>query len=264
MSVFLAVVIVTVLGLAGAIVLVVASHFMQVQTDERIELIQEVLPSVNCGACGFAGCADYAGAVVESGAAVNLCIPGGASTAEAVAEIMGVNAGEVGKQKAIVACQGTFAHRDRQYTYDGIETCAASATLHGGSSTCPYGCLGYGDCVVACKFDAIEVEDGVARVDMTKCTGCGACATACPKRVIWIREESEKPVVMCANHQRGAITRKACTAGCISCMKCEKVCPSGAIKVRDNVARIDLDKCTGCRACVNECPVRAITVPKAV
>lgn len=264
MSVVWAAVIVTVLGLAGAGILVVASHVMHVEVDERIEQIQQALPSVNCGACGYAGCADYASAVVESGASANLCIPGGAAVAGAVGQIMGVDAGGVSRQKAIVACQGTFDRRDRQYEYEGLQTCVACAALHAGSTTCPYGCLGYGDCVVACKFDAIEVREGVARINMEKCTGCGACATVCPKRVIWIREESEKPVVMCANHQRGAITRKACTAGCISCMRCEKVCPSNAIKVRDNVARIDLEKCTGCRACVNECPVKAIAVPKRV
>ena len=90
------------------------------------------------------------------------------------------------------------------------------------------------------------------------------CEQACPKKVIWIRPESEKPVVMCANHDRGALTRKACTAGCIGCMKCEKSCPEGAIKVTNNVARVDYEKCTGCRTCMNVCPVHAITIPKIV
>ena len=101
-------------------------------------------------------------------------------------------------------------------------------------------------------------------VDLDKCTGCGACEQACPKTVIWIRPDSEKPVVMCANHDRGALTRKACTAGCIGCMKCEKSCPEGAIKVTNNVARVDYEKCTGCRTCMNVCPVHAITIPKIV
>ena len=262
MSVTAAVVIVTLTGLCGAAILVVASQFMKVESDPRIGLVQEALPGANCGACGFAGCADYATAIIESGAKPNLCIPGGAATAADVAKISGQDAGAVVQQKAIVACQGTHEHRSQKYENTGIETCVASASLFGGSSACPYGCLGYGDCKAACKFDAIEIQHGVARVNPEKCTGCGACEEACPKRVIWIREVSEKPVVMCANHQRGALTRKECTAGCIGCMKCEKSCPSDAIHVKNNVARIDLDKCTQCHTCVNVCPVKAIAVPK--
>lgn len=264
MTVVAAVVIVTVTGLLGAAILVVASQFMHVEVDERIEAVQAALPAVNCGACGFAGCGDYATAVVESGAAPNLCVPGGESVAQAISGVMGVSAGSVAKYKAIVACQGSTQHVTQHFTYEGIASCNASAALHGGASSCPYGCLGFGDCITVCKFDAISIHEGIARIDMAKCTGCGACEAICPKRVIWIRPESEKPVVMCANHQRGAMTRSACTAGCIGCMKCERSCPEQAIKVRNNVARIDMDKCTGCRVCVNVCPVKAIAVPKLV
>lgn len=264
MSVLSAVLIVSGTGLLGAIILVVASQFMKVETDPRIGLVSAVLPGANCGACGYAGCNDYATAIVESGAPMNKCIPGGAASAQGIAEVMGSDSGDVGKFKAIVACQGTYEHRGQKFEYTGVKTCKAASMLHGGSSACAYGCLGYGDCIEACKFNAIEINNGVARVNPENCTGCGACKDACPKRVIWIREESEKPVVMCANHQRGALARKACTAGCIGCQKCEKSCPEGAIKVRNNVARIDLDKCVGCRTCVNVCPVKAIAVPKVV
>ena len=263
MSITTAVLVVTIVGLLGAVVLVAAAHFMQVEEDPRIAQVQEVLPGANCGACGYAGCADYAKAIVE-GAPVNKCVPGGAAAAEKAAAVMGVEAGEVVKRKAIVACQGDYDHTSDKYNYEGIESCAACAALYAGRSACEYGCLGYGDCVKACKFDAITVSNGLARINPEKCTGCGACEQACPKRVIWIRPESEKPVVMCANHERGALTRKACSAGCIGCMKCEKGCPEGAIKVVNNVARVDYDKCTGCRKCMNECPVHAITIPKVV
>ncbi len=264
MSVAVAVLIVASTGLLGAIVLVIASKFMSVVVDERIEQISAVLPAVNCGACGFAGCADYATSIVENNVAVNLCVPGGAATADDVAGIMGTVAGEVAQYKAIIACQGSSEYTTDKYNYSGLASCATNAVLHGGYKSCSYGCLGFGDCVRACKFGAISVNDGIARVNPELCTGCGACEEACPKRVIWIREVSEKPVVMCANHHRGAATRKECTAGCIGCKKCEKTCPDGAITVTENVARIDLEKCTGCRACVNICPVKAIAIPKAV
>ncbi len=263
MGVIAAVIIVSVTGLLGAAILVAASQFMKVEVDERVERIHEVLPNANCGACGYAGCGDYAAAIIESGAAPNLCVPGGAATASAVAEIAGLNAGNVVQQKAIVACQGTFDRREKKFDYTGPQTCAACASLYGGNTKCAYGCLGFGDCAAACKFDAITVRDGVARVNPDKCTGCGMCESVCPKKVIWIREVSDKPVVMCANHDRGAMTRKSCTAGCISCMKCEKSCPEGAIKVTNNVARIDLAKCVGCYTCVNVCSVKCISVPKS-
>ncbi len=262
MSVVSAVAVVAATGLLGAVILVVAAKFMAVEVDERISQIEEVLPSANCGACGYAGCSDYAAALVEGGAPTNLCVPGGGAVGAQVAAIMGAEAGEVAQFKAIVGCNGSFEHTSEKYLYQGLPSCKANVTLHGGSSACPYGCLGYGDCVAACKFDAIKVNNGLARVNLAKCTGCGACRAACPKKIIWIREVSEKPVVMCANHDRGALTRKECTAGCLGCKKCEKNCPTGAIHVVNNVARIDLAKCIGCRTCVNVCPVTAIAVPK--
>ncbi len=264
MTLLTAIIIVTVTGVLGAVILALASQFMRVETDPRIAQIEDVLPSVNCGACGYAGCSDYAGSIVENDEKTNLCVPGGDATAARVADIMGTHAGHVAAYKAIVACQGTVDHITKKYRYAGVATCRASNALYGGASSCPYGCLGFGDCALVCRFGAIEIQNGVARVNPAKCTGCGACKDACPKRVIWIREVSEKPVVMCANHQRGNMTAKACTAGCIGCMKCERTCPERAIKVTDNVARINLAKCVGCRACVNICPVKAIAVPKVI
>lgn len=255
--------VITVIGLLGAAILVIASHVLYVHEDERIGQVLETLPGANCGACGYAGCADYAKAIVE-GAPVNKCIPGGEKTATDAAAVMGVQAGEVVKRKAIVACQGSYDHTEDKYLYEGVESCTACAALHKGRAQCEFGCLGYGDCAKVCKFDAIVVSNGLARINPEKCTGCGACEQACPKSIIWVRPESEKPVVLCANHDRGAQTRKACTAGCIGCMKCEKGCPEGAIKVTDNVARVDYDKCTGCRKCMNDCPVHAIVIPKVV
>jgi len=262
--ILLAILIVTVIGIVGAVILVVASIFMNVPVDERVEKITEALPGANCGACGCAGCADYAKTIVEDGNAVNKCIPGGAKCAEAIGEIMGVAAGAMEMVKAVVTCSGTCEKTGKRYEFQGLQSCQAVKGFYGGDGLCQYSCLGYGDCVRACAFDAIHVKDGVAVVDREKCTGCGACAEVCPSLVISIvPEHKRKPVVLCRSKDKGGVTRKLCTAGCIGCTKCAKICPVDAIVMEDNLATIDQAKCIGCQKCVKECPVQVIHVPGA-
>ena len=258
MDIITAVLLVTLTGLISAVILVIAAKFMYVPENAQVGEVAAVLPGANCGACGYAGCNDYAKAIVEAGAAVNLCVPGGANAATAVASVMGVDAGAVESKKAVVVCQGTCDNAKTKFEYTGVQSCAACAALFGGSNACSFGCLGYGDCVKACTFGAIEVVNGVAHVNQAKCTGCGACATACPKNVITVQTESPKPVVLCHNTEKGGVTRKECTAGCIGCMKCVKTCPQQAIAVENNLAFIDHEKCIDCGACIEVCPVHAI------
>ncbi|MBR4099034.1 MAG: RnfABCDGE type electron transport complex subunit B [Clostridium sp.] len=262
--IILAVIIVTAIGLIGAVILVAASIFMYVPVDERVEKITEALPGANCGACGCAGCADYAKNVVENGDAVNKCIPGGAAAAEAIAEIMGVEASAAGSKKAVVLCSGTCDKTSKRYTFEGMQSCQSVVGFYGGDGLCQYSCLGYGDCTRACVFDAIHIVDGIAKTDYAKCTGCGACTLVCPQHVITLLpEHKRKPVVQCRNQDKGAETRKACTAGCIGCMKCAKACPKDAILIENNRAIIDQAKCVGCQLCMKECPVGVIHVPAA-
>jgi Na+-translocating ferredoxin:NAD+ oxidoreductase RNF subunit RnfB len=249
-----------VLGVLGALLLVAASKFLAVTEDERVERLQMVLPGANCGGCGYAGCAAYAKAVAE-GAPVNQCSVGGQAVAEKLGAIMGVEAGEATRYKAMVACQGDA--RITRYEYQGIPTCRACNTLFNGSASCPFGCLGFGDCAAACPVGAITVSDGASRIDPDKCIGCGKCKQVCPKKIIHLYHEDHKPVVMCSNHKLAVDTRKECKAGCIGCGKCERNCPAQAITVRENVARIDYDKCIGCQKCVTDCPVHAIKLPPA-
>lgn len=260
MSIAIAVALVTVLGLIGAGILVLAAKFMHVEEDPRVGQVQACLPGANCGACGYAGCADYAKAIVE-GAPVNKCVPGGAAAAQGAAAVMGVDAGATAVVNAVVGCQGANEICKRQYEYEGVSSCRAAHALFAGPYACPYGCLGFGDCEAVCQFDAIHVTNGLAKVDPAKCTGCGMCKDACPQKIIWMHSSQDKPVVLCANHEKGAITNKECSLGCIGCMKCEKSCPEGAIKVNNFVARIDYDKCTGCGTCVEVCPKHVIHKP---
>lgn len=254
------IIIVGAIGLICAILLVVASHFLSVPTDTRVEDIRGFLPGANCGACGYAGCDDYAKAVANGSAKPNLCIPGGASVSAQISEYLGVAAENAEPVKATVRCSGTCEKCGEAEDYHGPATCAACAALHRGKKACGYGCLGYGDCVKVCKFGALSIVDGVAHVDESLCTGCGACAKACPHLLIGMVPVKNHVTVRCSSHDKGATVRKVCSAGCIGCMMCTKVCPTGAITVTDFLASIDPEKCTNCGACAEKCPVKVITV----
>lgn len=254
------VIIVGVIGLVCSVLLVIASHFLSVPVDTRVEDIRAFLPGANCGACGYAGCDDYAKAVAGGSAKPNLCTPGGASAAGQISEYLGVQSESTVPQKAVVRCSGTCEKCGDAEEYHGPATCAACAALYRGKKACSYGCMGYGDCVMVCKFGALSIVDGVARVDESLCTGCGACAKACPHLIIGMVPVSSSVTVRCSSHDSGAVVRKVCSAGCIGCMMCTKVCPTGAITVTDFLASIDPDKCTNCGACAEKCPVKVITL----
>ena len=163
MNIASAVILCTIVGAVGAIILVAAAKFMAVEEDPRIEEVASCLAGANCGGCGYAGCADYAKAVVMDGVPCDKCAPGGPKAAAAIAKIMGGEASAVEK-KAVVQCQGSSEHCKPAYDYKGIQTCAAAATLYGGPKTCSFACIGLGDCTKVCKFDAIHIVDGVAKV----------------------------------------------------------------------------------------------------
>ena len=141
-SIVTAIIIISAMGIIAALMLVIAAKVLYVPEDERIGLVTEVLPGANCGACGFAGCADYAKAVVEGRAPTNCCVPGGANAAEAVSKVMGVKAGKTEAKKAVVACQGFNFNTTKKYEYQGITSCAAAAKMFAGPSACAYGCVG--------------------------------------------------------------------------------------------------------------------------
>lgn len=253
---------VVIIGIICGTVLVIASKLMAVKEDERFPKIRECLPGANCGACGFAGCDGYAKALCEQeGLATNLCVPGADAVSKQLSEIMGVEFEDVIEQVAVVHCAGDCDRTQDKYEYSGLQSCAAAKLLYGGKGSCTYGCLGLGDCVSVCPKNAISVKNGVAVVDSKECIGCGLCTKTCPQKIISLVADIEKVVVTCSNKDKGAVTRKACSNGCIGCKKCERVCPLGAIKVVDNCAVIDYDKCTDCPdfgVCAKNCTTGCI------
>lgn len=255
----LPVIIITLAGLACAVVLAIAAKYMFVPQVEGFDEIRAALPGANCGACGYAGCDDYAKVLAtDHSTPTNLCPVGGTNTAVEISALLGVEAGTVEEKAAFVECSGTTGCTKYIMDYQGIPTCEASNLFYQGRGMCSHSCSGYGDCVKVCKFDALHIIDGIAVVDRLRCTACGMCVKKCPNRLIKLAPRAAKVFVACSSNEKGAHTRKNCSAGCIGCKKCEKVCPTGAILVADNLARIDQSKCTVCGACVESCPVHVI------
>ena len=172
------------LGVLFGIILGIAAIKFRVERDPKIDSIREALPGANCGGCGFAGCDALAEAIAAGKAPVNGCPVGGAKSAAAIGEIMGVKADTSAKKTAFVKCNGTCDKAKNKFEYYGAPDCVYENGINGGAKACAYGCLGDGNCVKACNFDALHVVDGVAVVDKDKCVACGACIKACPKHLI--------------------------------------------------------------------------------
>ena len=264
MDILIAIAILGGLGLVFGLVLAAASKVFYVETDPRLDQLNECLPGANCGGCGFAGCGAYAEAVLKGEAPVGKCASGGNEAAKAMAAIMGVEAEEVTRKVAMVRCSGarTFGAEGNltkgakmKATYEGFHDCLAASKVGGsGPLSCKFGCLGYGSCTRVCKYGAISVKNGVAVVDEDLCVGCMACAQVCPRKVITAVEPDRNVIIACNSLAKGAVTNRACTIGCIGCGKCMKTCPSGAITITNNLAQIDYSKCTNCGECAKVCP----------
>lgn len=258
-GVVLAVAVVGGVGLFIGVFLGVASVAFKVDVDEKEEAVLAVLPGNNCGGCGYPGCSGLAAAIAKGEAPVNACPVGGESVGSLVAGIMGVEAQETVRQVAYVACQGDCDKATLDYEYHGSQDCRMlSFVPNGGAKTCNYGCLGYGTCVSVCPFNAIHVVNGVAVVDKEACKACGKCVEVCPKHLISLIPYEAKFVVACRSKDKGPVTMKGCSAGCIGCQLCKKNCPAEAIQVEDFNAVIDYEKCQGCGVCMEKCPRKSI------
>lgn len=251
-----------VVGLTGiliGILLGFASEKFAVEVDEREIQIREALPGNNCGGCGFPGCDGLAKAIALGNARVDACPVGGVSTAENIAQIMGVSVNVQQKKVAFVRCAGTCEKTKEKYQYFGVKDCKQMRVVPGfGSKACSHGCLGYGSCVRACTFHAIHIVDGIAVVDRETCTACGKCVSACPKKLIELIPYTQRYLVQCSSQEKGKAVKEKCSAGCIACTICTKVCTDAAIYMNGNVAQIHYEKCSNCGKCAIKCPVKII------
>jgi Na+-translocating ferredoxin:NAD+ oxidoreductase subunit B len=246
------------LGLLLSIGLSIAYRKLKVEEDPKVEKIYELLPQINCGACGYSGCRPFAEAVAKGEAEPNGCTVGGDDVAQEIADIMGTEAGKTVKKVARIHCRGTKEAALDKGIYLGVTTCQAAHIL-GGNKQCPYGCLGYGDCVDSCPFDAMAMgEDGLPIVFEEKCTACGECVKACPRDIIDLQPITQNIMVFCRSHM-GTAARKVCKNACFACGICVKACPE-AITLENNLAvikdykKIDPEKIPA----VEKCPTNAI------
>ena len=252
------------IGVISAIILYFVAQKFKVIEDPRIDIVADLLPGANCGGCGLAGCRAFAEEVVKSEDLSKLNCPVSSSEAmKQIAAAMGLEATERDPMIAVIRCNGSKTNAPQKVVYDGAPSCLFAHALSAGESGCPNGCLGMGDCVVSCKFDAIFIDEktGLPVVSDEKCVACGACVTACPRSIIELRLKGKKDrriFVSCVNTEKGAPAKRNCSVACIGCGKCVKECPYDAITLINNLAYIDYSKCRLCRKCEPVCPTGAI------
>ena len=263
MEIVIAILVLGILGLLFGLGLAVASKKFCVVTDPHLEKILSCLPGANCGACGVPGCMAFAQTLIKGKSSLDSCRVIEEGARHQVAQILGIKLETQVKQIAVLHCGGGNKVKDR-FQYNGLEDCIAANLLLRGQKGCVYGCLSFATCEKVCPFEAITMsEEGLPVIDIEKCRACGKCVAACPKGLFSLIPVTGKVVVACSSHNLGRATRLVCPVGCIACRKCEQVCPTDAIKVIDNLAVIDYNKCTSCGECVKACPTKCIIMPEA-
>lgn len=250
------------LGVFFGSILAVADKTMGIKVDKRIAGIEEILPGLNCGACGYAGCQSFAVALSQKNVEVNGCLPGGDETSSALAILLGVEKKERVKSVAVLHCNADFDKRKKYAEYKGIKTCGAANRIFGGGLACRYGCLGLGDCKDICPFGALTMANGLPVVNSAKCTSCGKCVKICPRNLYSIEQFSNNEItsVACSSLDKGPVVKNVCGVGCIGCKICEKL--SGEVfEVKDNLAKVNYTKVQpdmDWDKMINKCPTKVI------
>ena len=258
MEFLLPVIVLSLLGLGFGLGLALASKKLCVQEDPRLTQIMKALPGANCGACGKPGCIGFAEELIQGAVSISACVATEEEEKAEISKVLGVEVGETVKTVAVLHCNGGKKVKDR-FVYNGVKTCAASNLVMGGQKACAYGCLGFGDCVLACPFGAMEMgEEGLPKVIEGKCKACGKCVSACPKNLFSLNRQDKPYYTNCVSKDLGKQVMSVCKVGCIACRKCQRSCPHQAIEIKNNLAVFDYAKCQNSGECLKVCPTKAI------
>ncbi len=253
----------TSLAVMFAAVLAFADKKLRVVENPKIAEVNRFLPHVNCGACGYVNCHDFAEHIVNDGEDPKKCRVLGEEAREELLKFLGEEGGSAYPQVAIVHCAAEDEHKRPVADYNGIRNCRAANLVFGGGMQCEYGCMGFGDCTEVCPFDAIHMEKGLPRIDPEKCTGCGKCVQACPRGIIKLAEKRYEKLfyVACSSHDGALRVRQICPVGCIACGICEKLSKSEIFKVTDNLAEahyVKEEKQDEVKTISAKCPTKVI------
>ncbi|MCC6928505.1 MAG: 4Fe-4S binding protein [Gemmatimonadaceae bacterium] len=247
-------------GLTFAVLIALAYNRLKVWEDPRIDIVTSMLPNANCGACGLPGCRAFAEQAVAGKVAPAGCTVSNEEGVLAIAGFLGVDKGEAVKRVARLRCAGGTDVALQRVEYRGPRSCAAATAVAGGGKGCTWGCLGLGDCEVACDFDAIAMSvTGIPVVDPVKCTACGDCVEACPKDLFVLMPIDHHLLVQCRNLVAGDEVLEQCKVACTACGRCVQDSAPGLISVASGVAVIDYDLIAQEQAsAVARCPTDAI------
>ncbi|MFC1514622.1 RnfABCDGE type electron transport complex subunit B [Candidatus Omnitrophota bacterium] len=253
------------IGLLFAVVLSILDTKLTVEEDPLVKEVFELLPGINCGACSFAGCKAYAKAVVQEKNLFKGCLPGGEAVNAQIARAVGLETLCASTPlKVVVHCGSTSAEKKASHEYRGPKSCGL-ADMAFANIDCRYGCMGLGDCVGVCPTRALQVVSGLVRVDYTRCIGCGQCTRACPRSILRLVDASaaELYVVSCSNPEKGPLTKKVCSKGCIGCGICVKMIKDSPFHLEEGLSRIDYDKIKAKKKeeldlAKDKCPVKII------
>lgn len=251
------------LGLGFGLLLAWVSKKFHVEVDPRITKVTELLPGINCGACGLAGCSSLAEALIEQKTSLAACIACSAEGKKAIIEVLGLFGEQVAEklaQIAVVHCNGGTRCADK-FKYEGLSDCCVASQTMAGYKLCQYACVQEANCVTACPFGAIQMQaERLPKVDPELCRGCKKCVKGCPRNLFSMIDKKKKVYIKCSSQEKAALMMKKCKVGCIACGKCVKECPVSAIVITNNLAVIDYEKCVGCTKCVSVCPTKVIAV----
>lgn len=264
-KIVIAVIALGIIGFFFSILLALLSKKLKVEEDPRAAKILNLLPGLNCGACGFSGCRAYAEAVIKECKIFNGCLPAGDEINKEIAKLSGASCCSP-RQKQITICRCGANQNEKKSSskYIGPNTCK-SAHLTGGVIDCTYGCLSFGDCLKSCPMGAIKLIDKCISIDIKKCNGCRKCLKSCPRNLFETVPSSKANDtnfynVACNNTNKALSVKKVCSKGCIGCGICARV-PGSPYYLKNNLSLIDYTKSDSSKALEEgkiKCPTKCI------